>query len=227
MTVKSGSRPACAACRFQRRRCSSDCPLAPYFPATDPQVFKNVHSLYGVGHIIKILNQLNDDEQKEEAMTSIKYESNIRQLYKVHGCFGVLGQLQQQLMESVDELKRVHALLNAYKSNGKPVQNSLSNYQVVGGSSNWMNGMINGGCDLGFLCNASSHDQVIGYDRDNRTEPAIDLTPNQSQFNGFQQFCSGEQDQDKENQDYTYVIGGSFVDDQESSMVSKETQDLK
>ncbi|KAD7480101.1 hypothetical protein R6Q59_008921 [Mikania micrantha] len=228
MTVKGGSRPACAACRFQRRRCSSDCPLAPYFPANEPQVFQNVHSLYGVGHVMKILNQLKDDEQKEEAMTSIKYESNIRQIYKAHGCYGVLSQLQQKLMESIDELKRVLVLLNAYKTNAnKGVQNSFSSDQVVGGSSDWINEMITGGADLGFNYNVtSSYDQVVGYDRDDQRKTTIDLTPNQLRFDEFQQFCSGEQDQ--ESQDYTDIMcGNSFVDDQESFRVSKEVQDLK
>ncbi|KAI3726075.1 hypothetical protein L1987_65872 [Smallanthus sonchifolius] len=172
MTVKGGSRPACASCRFQRRRCSSSCPLASFFPATETKSFQNVHRLYGVGNTMKILNQLKDDGQKEEAMKSIKYESHIRQIHKVHGCYGLISHLHHKVMESMRELQYVRVLIDSCKKN---------NDEGRGGSSDWISGMINGGSDLGFY-NEGSSDHVGGYDWFDD-----EMKGNQSQFDGFQQ----------------------------------------
>ncbi|KAK9054003.1 hypothetical protein SSX86_025078 [Deinandra increscens subsp. villosa] len=220
MTVKGGSRPACAACRFQRRRCSSDCPLAPHFPANQPQLFQNVHSLYGVGHVMKILNQLPDNDQKDEAMTSIKYESNIRQINRVHGCCAVLAQLQRRLNESVAELNRVRRILDACKRNRES-----SNNQVVGESGEWSNGMVSGGGDSGFYYNpllgdhnVASYDHRDEEEEEDKMKTTIDLTPNQSRFDQFRKFeeVVGEQDDDddddQETPDYTEIMCGSFID---------------
>ncbi|RVW35523.1 LOB domain-containing protein 27 [Vitis vinifera] len=45
MTLKGGTSQACAACKYQRRKCSSECPLAPYFPPDQPKMFANAHRL--------------------------------------------------------------------------------------------------------------------------------------------------------------------------------------
>ncbi|CAK9162858.1 unnamed protein product [Ilex paraguariensis] len=111
MTVKGGTSQACAACKYQRRRCSPECALAPYFPANHPKMFQNAHRLYGVCNIMKILRQSNDDEQKEEAMKSIIYESNMREKFPVHGCCGIIRQLHYQLRQAIEELQYVHAQL--------------------------------------------------------------------------------------------------------------------
>ncbi|CAN8269373.1 unnamed protein product [Cochlearia groenlandica] len=46
---------ACAACKYQRRKCASDCILAPYFPHDRHNQFLNAHKLYGVSNITKII----------------------------------------------------------------------------------------------------------------------------------------------------------------------------
>nr|CAD1818355.1 unnamed protein product [Ananas comosus var. bracteatus] len=59
MMAKGGtSRPACAACKHQRRKCTADCPLALYFPADQPKQFQNAHRLFGVSNILRILKDL-------------------------------------------------------------------------------------------------------------------------------------------------------------------------
>ncbi|PQQ06735.1 LOB domain-containing protein 27-like [Prunus yedoensis var. nudiflora] len=77
MTIKGGTSQACAACKYQRRRCAKDCPLSPHFPADQPKMFQNAHRLYGVSNIMKIRKQVHP-EQQNEAMRSIIYESNMR-----------------------------------------------------------------------------------------------------------------------------------------------------
>ncbi|PSS07863.1 LOB domain-containing protein [Actinidia chinensis var. chinensis] len=108
MTLKGGTSQACAACKYQRRRCSPECPLAPYFPPDQPKMFQNAHKLFGVSNILKILKQLNT-VQKMEAMRSIIYQANIRDRFPVHGCCWVMSQLQYQIQQAEEELYAVLA----------------------------------------------------------------------------------------------------------------------
>lgn len=110
MTIKTGANHACAACKYQRRRCSKDCVLAPYFPADKAKLFQYAHRLFGVHNIMKILKQVHV-EQQEEAMRSIIYESYIRAIYPVHGCYGAICLLNFQLQQSIEELRYVHTRL--------------------------------------------------------------------------------------------------------------------
>ncbi|OMO96590.1 hypothetical protein CCACVL1_04878 [Corchorus capsularis] len=118
MTHKSGkgtggSSSACAACKFQRRKCIPDCPLAPYFPADQPKIFQNAHKLFGVSNILKLLKSL-DPAQHAEAMRSIKYQANARDMFPVHGCVGVISQLNYQIRLLQEEFHLVNAQLEMY-----------------------------------------------------------------------------------------------------------------
>ncbi|KAF3443182.1 hypothetical protein FNV43_RR12863 [Rhamnella rubrinervis] len=84
MTIKGGTSQACAACKYQRRRCSKECALAPYFPAEKAKEFQNAHRLFGVRNIMNILKQV-PPQQKEDAMTSIIFESDMRAQYPIRG----------------------------------------------------------------------------------------------------------------------------------------------
>ncbi|KAF8399394.1 hypothetical protein HHK36_015258 [Tetracentron sinense] len=101
---------ACAACKYQRRKCSGECPLAPYFPADQPNMFENVHRLFGVSNALRVLTKLNQKE-KEAAMRSVVDEANTCKKYPVHGCCGVMCQLHVQIQQTEEELYDVHALL--------------------------------------------------------------------------------------------------------------------
>jgi len=50
------------------------CVLAPYFPTNKPKMLGDAHHLFGVSNIQKILNEIKDGEQRDEAMTSIIFE---------------------------------------------------------------------------------------------------------------------------------------------------------
>ncbi|KAF5186086.1 Lob domain-containing protein [Thalictrum thalictroides] len=114
MTVKGGTSQACAACKYQRRKCAPDCALAPYFPPDQPKMFQNAHRLYGVSNILKILKMLNPS-QKKEAMQSIIYQSNIREKYPVHGCLGVIACLEHCIHQTKLELEDVMTQINIYR----------------------------------------------------------------------------------------------------------------
>lgn len=116
MTVKGGTTPACAACKFQRRKCTPNCPLAPYFPANQPKMFQNVHRLFGVSNITKTLSSLKTKDQKEDAMKSIIYEAEMRERFPVYGCSVIIRQLDLQLQYAIDELRCVYAHLSALRA---------------------------------------------------------------------------------------------------------------
>ncbi|KAJ7956323.1 putative LOB domain-containing protein [Quillaja saponaria] len=114
MTLKGGTSQACAACKYQRRKCTSECHLAPYFPADQPNTFRNVHKLFGVSNILKILKNL-EPNQKREAMRSIIYQAYIRDRYPVLGCCEVINQLRNQIWQVAEELHAVYAQLEMYR----------------------------------------------------------------------------------------------------------------
>ncbi|CAH8350753.1 unnamed protein product [Eruca vesicaria subsp. sativa] len=121
MTLKGGTSGACAACKYQRRRCAADCPLAPYFPSEQPKLFQNVHRLFGVRSIVKILENL-DEAQKPEAMKSIIFQSYVRERNPIHGCLGIMQQLQYMIWLAEEDLKAVNSQLEIYRNNANTGQ---------------------------------------------------------------------------------------------------------
>ncbi|XP_030458147.1 LOB domain-containing protein 27 [Syzygium oleosum] len=120
MTLKGGASQACAACKYQRRKCKPDCPLAPFFPADQPEIFRNVHKLFGVSNVLKILKGLHPS-QKHIAMRSIIDQANMRDWYPVHGCYGLIQSLHYQIQQAKEELHAIYEQLEMYRQ-----QNQIS-----------------------------------------------------------------------------------------------------
>ncbi|KAE8669730.1 LOB domain-containing protein 22 [Hibiscus syriacus] len=97
---------ACAACRYQRRKCAPDCILAPYFPHDRQRQFQNAHKLFGVSNITKIIRHLNPPE-KDIAMHTIVFQSDARANDPVGGCYRIIQELQRQIEYSQAELDLV------------------------------------------------------------------------------------------------------------------------
>ncbi|XP_043726332.1 LOB domain-containing protein 27-like isoform X2 [Telopea speciosissima] len=141
MTVKGGTSQACAACKYQRRKCASDCALAPYFPPDKPKMFQNAHRLFGVSNILKILKQLSPS-QKNDAMYSINFQAYLREKFPVHGCYGYICQLRFQIDQIQQELLAVQTQLALYRqqhhnhllssSSSPPPQHSPSSQLQLG-----------------------------------------------------------------------------------------------
>ncbi|KAK4362435.1 hypothetical protein RND71_017676 [Anisodus tanguticus] len=125
MTLKGGTSQACAACKYQRRRCISDCPLAPYFPADQPKMFQNAHRLFGVSNILKILKNL-DPSQKKVAMKSIIYQANARDKHPVYGCVAEIQNLLFNIQLYEEELQAVYAQLAFYRQQQQQQQDISS-----------------------------------------------------------------------------------------------------
>ncbi|KAI3845355.1 hypothetical protein MKX03_020834 [Papaver bracteatum] len=100
MTVKGGTSQACAACKYQRRKCSNECPLKPYFPADQPKMFQNAHRLFGVSNILKIITPL-PPNLKSEAMRSIIYRSTKLEHDAVNTQLAICRQQYNQLSPAV------------------------------------------------------------------------------------------------------------------------------
>nr|GMC76248.1 LOB domain-containing protein 1-like [Ipomoea batatas] len=109
----------CAACKILRRRCVDRCVLAPYFPPTDPLKFTIAHRVFGASNIIKMLQDLAED-QRADAVNSMVYEASARIRDPVYGCAGAICQLQKQMSE---QQQRHHDNLSS------PVQEHLSSYE--------------------------------------------------------------------------------------------------
>ncbi|XP_027110735.2 LOB domain-containing protein 12-like [Coffea arabica] len=93
-----GGHSPCASCKLLRRRCTKDCPFAPYFPADDPHKFAIVHKVFGASNISKMLQEL-PVHQRADAVSSLVYEANARVRDPVYGCVGAISYLQNQVSE--------------------------------------------------------------------------------------------------------------------------------
>ncbi|XP_073277746.1 LOB domain-containing protein 7-like [Primulina huaijiensis] len=123
MTLRDGgSTPSCAACRYRRRKCTAACPLAKYFPAHKPELFHYVHRLYGVSNVTKILNTLETQDQKDDAMKSIIFESEWRHHIPAYGCSFIILQVSSQLEAAEEELRRIR-IINAVIAANKDQSN--------------------------------------------------------------------------------------------------------
>ncbi|KAG8388393.1 hypothetical protein BUALT_Bualt02G0121200 [Buddleja alternifolia] len=97
---------ACAACKYQRRKCASDCILAPYFPHDRQRQFLNAHRLFGVSNIVKIIRHL-EPPARDHAMSTIMFQSNARAVDPIGGCYRIIRDLEQQITLANAELEIV------------------------------------------------------------------------------------------------------------------------
>ncbi|KAG0499283.1 hypothetical protein HPP92_003974 [Vanilla planifolia] len=103
--------PACAACKYQRRKCSPNCALAPYFPADQKRHFLNAHRLFGLSKMLKTISKLHDPILRAEAMRSIIFQSNARACDPVGGCYGIILELEAQIRRTLAQLDVVQRQL--------------------------------------------------------------------------------------------------------------------
>ncbi|CAL5200009.1 unnamed protein product [Lathyrus oleraceus] len=91
-----GTPQACSACKYQRRKCGRTCILAPYFPHERQKQFLNAHKLFGVGKITNMLKNV-PLESRDLTMSTIVYQSDMRALDPVGGCYRHIHNLQSQI----------------------------------------------------------------------------------------------------------------------------------
>ncbi|KAK3038241.1 hypothetical protein RJ639_030850 [Escallonia herrerae] len=114
----------CAACKYLRRRCASDCIFSPYFPPNNPQRFACVHRIYGASNIGKMLQQL-PVHRRAEAADCLYYEAQCRMKDPVYGCVGLITLLHQEIHDAQSQLAKAQAeiaFLNASSAQEEPPQ---------------------------------------------------------------------------------------------------------
>ncbi|OIW21541.1 hypothetical protein TanjilG_06168 [Lupinus angustifolius] len=109
----SSSNSPCAACKFLRRKCTQECPFAPYFPPDNPQRFSCVHRVFGASNVAKLLNELNPS-QREDAVKSLAYEAEARLRDPVYGCIGYISVLQHKLRQIQANIHSAKKELSTY-----------------------------------------------------------------------------------------------------------------
>ncbi|KAF3447536.1 hypothetical protein FNV43_RR12722 [Rhamnella rubrinervis] len=113
----------CAACRYQRKRCPPDCPLAPFFPPSSENDFQNVRRLFGISNILKLISNL-DPSHRHIAMKSIIFHAKKRALDPVGGCHRIILHLQLLIQSYTAQLHLVLQKLHQCRQQGAfPPQN--------------------------------------------------------------------------------------------------------
>lgn len=101
----TGVGSSCGACKFLRRRCTSECVFAPYFCYDEASAhFGAVHKVFGASNASKLLSYLPQDH-RSEAATSISYEALARMHDPVYGCVAHILVLQQQVVHLQGEIE--------------------------------------------------------------------------------------------------------------------------
>ncbi|KAE8700528.1 WUSCHEL-related homeobox 9-like [Hibiscus syriacus] len=113
----SNYRHACAACKYQRRKCEANCLFALYFPADKANIFREVHKIFGVKNVTAILSSLSPHE-RERAVESLEWEAFAWKSDPVEGPLGLFKHLKRELQQ----------LKNQQQQNGIIVP--YSNYQT-------------------------------------------------------------------------------------------------
>ncbi|KAL8063203.1 hypothetical protein ABFX02_01G013100 [Erythranthe guttata] len=165
---------ACAVCKYQRRRCTPDCKLAPYFPAHKQKEFMNAHKLFGVHNIVQILKKV-PESRRQTAAETIIIEADARARDPVWGCLGVIRELERRIQLSTKELHTTLALLDFYRSRNLPnsgvygginINNNINVNHVVNQDHKKPMNMMIGGVGNMLLHEGSSSQVLNGNGQD-------------------------------------------------------------
>lgn len=108
---------ACAACKYQRRRCAPDCAFAPYFPPDNQRQFLNAHRLFGLRNMMKVYKSVKPQE-RDIAIKAMIFEANVRANDPVRGCCRIFERLNKQIQLCNDELDVVLSQLEHIRNLG-------------------------------------------------------------------------------------------------------------
>lgn len=101
----TGVSSSCGACKFLRRKCTSECVFAPYFCYDQAAAhFAAVHKVFGASNVSKLLLHL-PLQNRSDAATTISYEALARVRDPVYGCVADIFALQQQVAHLQGEIE--------------------------------------------------------------------------------------------------------------------------
>ncbi|TKY55743.1 LOB domain-containing protein 36 [Spatholobus suberectus] len=107
--------PPCGACKYQRRRCGPDCVFAPHFPTESIQKFACVHHVFGASNVGTILKSL-QPEMRESAAKTLAYQAEARVRDPVHGCVGLIAELEERHRRVKEDLLKAQTELAQFVS---------------------------------------------------------------------------------------------------------------
>ncbi|CAL5206917.1 unnamed protein product [Lathyrus oleraceus] len=123
-TSSSGS--PCGACKFLRRKCTSECIFAPYFCCEQgPARFAAIHKIFGASNVSKMLLHI-PPQDRYDAVVTIGYEAQARIIDPVYGCVSHIFALQQQVASLQAQLMQVKAQLSENLEESKNIENQWS-----------------------------------------------------------------------------------------------------
>ncbi|KAJ8765871.1 hypothetical protein K2173_020387 [Erythroxylum novogranatense] len=101
----TGLGSSCGACKFLRRKCTSECVFAPYFCYDQGAAhFAAVHKVFGASNVSKLLSHLPQNNRSHAAST-ISYEALARMRDPIYGCVAHIFALQQQVVCLQEEIQ--------------------------------------------------------------------------------------------------------------------------
>ncbi|WOL17785.1 LOB domain-containing protein 22-like [Canna indica] len=103
---------ACAAYKFQRRRCMPDYVLAPFFLATAQQRFLKAHRLFGIRNMYMMVKVLYL-KKRTEVLKTIIYKSEVCAIDPIGGCYNLILDFESQLQQHLTELDFINEKLIA------------------------------------------------------------------------------------------------------------------
>uniref|UniRef100_A0A7N0UU55 LOB domain-containing protein n=1 Tax=Kalanchoe fedtschenkoi TaxID=63787 RepID=A0A7N0UU55_KALFE len=100
----TGQGSSCGACKFLRRKCTSECVFVPYFSYDEAAThFAAVHKVFGASNVSKLLMHIPVQHRSEAAVT-ISYEALARMTDPVFGCVAHIYALHQQIANLQEEI---------------------------------------------------------------------------------------------------------------------------
>ncbi|KAG5237549.1 hypothetical protein OIU76_012321 [Salix suchowensis] len=101
----TGLGSSCGACKFLRRKCTTECVFAPYFCYDQAAAhFSAVHKVFGASNVSKLLLHLPVHNRGDAAIT-ISYEALARMRDPIYGCVAQIFALQQQVASLQEEIE--------------------------------------------------------------------------------------------------------------------------
>ncbi|XP_052211196.1 LOB domain-containing protein 33-like [Diospyros lotus] len=101
----TGLGSSCGACKFLRRRCTTNCVFAPYFCYDEASAhFAAVHKVFGASNASKLLSHLPLQSRTDAAIT-ISFEALARMQDPIYGCVAHIIALQQQVAWLQEEME--------------------------------------------------------------------------------------------------------------------------
>ncbi|XP_062088824.1 LOB domain-containing protein 4-like [Humulus lupulus] len=105
----------CACCKHQRKKCSPNCQMAPYFPATKYQEYLNAQKIFGTTNIVRIVNSV-EPHNRVAAADTLMAEALARRNDPVRGCYGIIRHLKLQVALHEAQLLHVNRQLAFFKA---------------------------------------------------------------------------------------------------------------